>query len=293
MSRIEKALEKAAQLRKEGPAETRKEQATAPVWKEQLSAEQVSKYKPAEVVNIKPNNLYLTTLNDPDSLATEEYRKLKSILVKMTKGEKFNNVLMVTSAIAAEGKSITALNLAISLAREFDHTVLLIDADLRRPSIHKYLGIESGYGLGDCLANGIDIGKAIINTGIGKLSVITAGKVMQNPLEFFTSQKMQKMIAEIKHRYPDRYIIIDTPPFLPFAETRSLSNIVDGVVFVIKEGLASQENIKETLESLKDCNLLGVVFNDASISRQDGRYKDYNYSGTTYELPLASDGGKK
>jgi protein-tyrosine kinase len=186
MSRIEKALEKAAQLRKSGSAEPRTEQPKTPLWKEQPSVQEAVSYRPAEVVNINPNNLYLTTLNDPDSLASEEYRKLKSILVKMTKGEKFNNVLMVTSSVAAEGKSITSLNLAISLAREFDHTVLLIDADLRRPSIHKYLDIEPGYGLADCLADGVDIGKTIINTGIGKLSVIPAGKVLQNPLEFFT-----------------------------------------------------------------------------------------------------------
>ncbi len=293
MSRIEKALEKAAQLRNAGTAEDRKEQITASLRKVQPTAEQASSYQPAEVVNINPNNLYLTTLNDPDSLASEEYRKLKSILVKMTKGEKFNNVLMVTSAIAAEGKSITSLNLAISLAREFDHTVLLIDADLRRPSIHKYLDVDPGFGLADFLADGVDIGKTIINTGIGKLSVIPAGKVLQNPLEFFTSQKMQDMISEIKYRYPDRYIIIDTPPLLPFAETRSLSHLVDGVLFVIKEGLASQDSIKEALEALKDCNLLGVVFNDASISSHDGRYKDYNYSRTAYEVPLSKSGSSQ
>jgi protein-tyrosine kinase len=293
MSRIEKALEKAAQLRNSAVVETRKEQPAEPVRMEQPQSEQISSYRPADVVNINPKNLYLTTLNDPDSLASEEYRKLKSILVKMTKGDKFNNVLMVTSSIAAEGKSITSLNLAISLAREFDHTVLLIDADLRRPSIHKYLDIEPGYGLADCLADGVDIGKTIINTGIGKLSVIPAGKVLQNPLEFFTSQKMQDMITEIKHRYPDRYIIIDTPPFLPFAETRSLSHMVDGIIFVIKEGLASQESIKEALEALKDCNLLGVVFNDASICSQDGRYKDYNYSRSSYEAPLSKSGSSR
>jgi protein-tyrosine kinase len=293
MSRIEKALEKAAQLRKTGSVEPKNDKPAIPLCKEQTIAEQPMSYRPAESININPNNLYLTTLNDPDSLASEEYRKLKSILVKMTKGEKFNNVLMVTSSVAAEGKSITSLNLAISLAREFDHTVLLIDADLRRPSIHKYLDVEPGFGLADFLADGVDIGKTIINTGIGKLSVIPAGKVLQNPLEFFTSQKMQGMIAEIKNRYPDRYIIIDTPPFLPFAETRSLSHMVDGVIFVIKEGLASQESIKEALESLKDCNLLGVVFNAATISSQDGRYKDYNYSRTSYEVPLPKSGSNQ
>ncbi len=292
MSRIEKALEKAAQLRNTGTSAVIKERPVLPQPRGQFAEKQLSSYRPIETVDIRPNNLFLTTLNDPDSVASEEYRKLKSILVKLTKGEKFNNVLMVTSSIAAEGKSITSLNLAISLAREFDHTVLLIDADLRRPAIHKYLGVEPGLGLADCLMDGIDLGKTIINTGIGKLSVIPAGKIVQNPLEFFTSQKMQGLIEEIKHRYPDRYVIIDTPPYLPFAETRALSHMVDGIIFVIKEGLASQDSIKEALEALKGCNLLGVVFNDATISSQDGRYKDYNYSRTSYELPLAKDGGR-
>jgi len=108
MSRIEKALEKAAQLRKSGSSDVRDEQPSSQQWREQ-PAQQPSPYSRSEVANINPNNIYLTTLNSPDSLASEEYRKLKSILVKMTKGQKFNNVLMVTSAIAAEGKSITSL----------------------------------------------------------------------------------------------------------------------------------------------------------------------------------------
>lgn len=287
MSRIEKALEKAAQLRKSGTeAASPLQPARRPVVEQ--AAEVRTSYNPSSVTAINPNNLFLSALNDPDSISSEEYRKLKSVLVKLTKGDVFNNVLMVTSALAAEGKSITSLNLAISLAREFDHTVLLIDADLRKPSVHKYLDFQPEFGLADCLADGVDLSRTIVNTGIGKLSVIPAGKVLSNPLEFFTSQKMQSLISEIKHRYPDRYIIIDTPPLLPFAETRSLSHMVDGVIFVIKEGLASKDNIKEALETLKDTNLLGVILNDATITSKDGRYKDY-----AYYRPTNSDGGKK
>src|SRR6185369_15144622 len=143
------------------------------------------------------------------------------------------------------GKSLTAANLAISMAQEYDLTVLLIDADLRRPSIHTYLGFEQSIGLSDCLQDGIDIGEAIIKTDISKLSVISAGREVAKPLELFASKKMQELMAEIKHRYNDRYVIIDTPPLLPFAETRSLAQIVDGIVFVIHEAVTPQESVLE------------------------------------------------
>ena len=267
MSRIEKALEKAAQIRNDTTAAT--EQLT---MNSAYSSQAVSR-----VLDIKPGNSLLTTISEPHSPVSEQYRKLKTNLVKQTKKDEFHNILMVTSTLPREGKSLTALNLAISLAQDFDHTVLLIDADLRSPSIHRYLEFEPTIGLSDCLKNGTDIGEAIIRTGIGKLSVIPAGKAMPNPLELISSRKMQDLIREMKHRYRDRYVIFDTPPLLPFAESRSLGHMMDGIVFVIKEGEASQENIREALDSVKGCRILGVVFNESSVCAEDNIYGDYSY----------------
>jgi protein-tyrosine kinase len=214
-------------------------------------------------------------LNDPASPIAEEYRKMKSILVKMTGGEDFKNALMVTSSIPGEGKSMTALNLAISMAQEFDHTVLLIDADLRRPALHTYLNIQNNKGLADCLAGETDLSEVIIATGIGKLSIVTAGREVSNPAELFSSNRMKDLLEEIKHRYHDRYVIFDTPPVLPFAETLSLAHLVDGVVFVVKELLATQTNVKDALEALKGCKVLGIVYNDTSIAQNLERYYSY------------------
>ena len=270
MSRLENAMEKAAQLRQGTirPAPSAPLQAAARPVHIPPSAD-------AATVKITSASPFLVNLNDPYSPVGEEFRKLKSALVKLTTGETFLNTIMITSAVPNEGKSITSLNLAISLAQEFDHTVLLIDADLRRPSIHSYLEMDQNKGLADCLLGEADIGDVIIATGIGKLSVITAGREVSNPVELFTSQKMQALIAEVKHRYPDRYIILDTPPVLPFAETRTLSHLVDGVLFVVKERLASQENIKEALDALKGCRMLGMVYNDTTEGLQDERYSSY------------------
>lgn len=285
MSRIEKALEKAAQLRNVTTTVTglgAEAGAKAQAQYSDYSSKVVSKE-----LNITPVNRLLTTITDPHSPVSEQYRKLKTHLVKLTQKDEFHNILMVTSTVSREGKSITALNLAISLAQELDHTVLLVDADLRRPSVHQYLEFEPTIGLSDCLMDGIDIGEAIVRTGIGKLSVIPAGKEVPNPLELFSSKKMQDLVKEMKHRYHDRYVIFDTPPLLPFAETRSLGHLVDGIVFVVKEGEASQENIREAIDSVKGCRILGVVFNESTVSPDDDRYGDYSYY-TSYSRDKAA-----
>jgi receptor protein-tyrosine kinase/non-specific protein-tyrosine kinase len=270
MSRIEKAMEQAAQLRKGTVAPTASKI-------QQPERRPVHTPPPVAAVTDKfvPSSPFLVDMNDPYSPIVEEFRKLKSALVKLTTGDVFKNTVLVTSSVPNEGKSITALNLAISLAQEYDHTVLLIDTDFRRPSIHRYLGIEPRKGFSDCLLGEAQIGEVIFPTGIGRLSVITAGREVPNPVELFASQKTEALIAEMKNRYQDRFIIFDSPPVLPFAEARTLAHLVDGVLFVVKEQLASQKNVKESIEALKGCGLLGMIYNDALIDRHDEKYSSY------------------
>lgn len=272
MSRIEMAMEKAARLRQgeNAPASEPSQQAADP----QPVPPPVAAVSP-QYGKLTPTNPFLVNLLDPHSSTAEEYRKLKSVLVKMTTGDVFRNCLMVTSSVPCEGKSLTALNLALSLAQELDHTVLLVDADLRRPSVHRYLDVEQGVGLSELLKGEAEIGETIVPTGIGKLSIIRAGRSIDNPAELFTSQRSKAILTELKSRYPDRYIILDTPPVLPFAESRSLAHLVDGVLFVVMERLASQANVREALESLKACPILGLVYNAATVDSNDGRYSYY------------------
>lgn len=273
MSRIEEALEKAARIRdgRKGDTVTGKETVMSP-----LSASTNTWYQVPETT-ITVDSPMLVTATDPHSPTAEEYRKLKSVLVSLTKQDAFRNTLLVTSSVSGEGKSVTAVNLAISLAQEFDHTVLLVDADLRKPSLHGYFGLEPKAGLSDCLQHGIDLGEVLIRTGIGKLTLLPSGKPVRNPAELFSSQRMTDLIREMKNRYPDRYIIIDTPPVLLFAETLSLSYLVDGVVFLVREGRVSVENITEALTALKSTPVLGMVYNDVSQESVDSRYRYYYY----------------
>ena len=268
-------MERAAQLRQSSsvPMDTQREQKPLP------DPEIRPFHTPPPVVSAPtisvPDSPFLINQNDPYSPISEELRKLKTVLLKLTAGDAFLNTMLITSAVQHEGKSLTALNLAISLAQEYDHTVLLIDADFRRPTIHRYLGIELKQGFADCLLDEAEIGDVIIPTGIGRLSVITAGCEVSNPVELFASQKTATLIAEMKNRYHDRYIIFDTPPVLPFAEARTLAHMVEGVLFVVKEQLASQTNIKEAIDALKGCRMLGMVYNDAVINRHDEQYSKY------------------
>jgi receptor protein-tyrosine kinase/non-specific protein-tyrosine kinase len=275
MSRIEKAMELAAQLRQGATAPIESQRVHNPLPDLEPGPVHIRPPAITDSAIMVPENPFLINLNDPYSPIGEELRKLKAALVNLTTGDTFLNSMLVTSSVQNEGKSLTALNLAISLAQEYDHTVLLIDADFRRPTIHRHLGIELKQGFADCLLDEAEIGNVIIPTGIGRLSVITAGREVPNPVELFASQRTEKLIAEMKSRYHDRYIIFDTPPVLPFAEARTLSHLVDGVLFVVKEQLASQTNIKEAIDVLKGCHMLGMVYNDAVINRHDVQYSNY------------------
>jgi exopolysaccharide/PEP-CTERM locus tyrosine autokinase len=277
MSRIEQALEKAARLRSTHVA-------NAPIKDvENKTAGQVAPHYqfppvvPAGDLMTQIENPFVATLKDPHSPVSEEYRKLKSVVSAYAHRDGFNNVIMVTSSVSSEGKSLTSLNLAITLAQEFDHTVLLIDADLRKPSLDGYLGIKRAKGLSEYLAGGVELGELLVKTGIGRLTLLPAGTPVKNPVEFFSSQMMKEFIREIKTRYPDRFIIIDTPPVLPFAETRSLAAIADGVVFVVREGQATPESIAEGIKSFDSKKFIGVVYNDATVANLNGHYHYYYY----------------
>jgi protein-tyrosine kinase len=229
----------------------------------------------AEGITMRPNNSRIITYQNPDTPIAEEYRKLKTVLLRMTR-EEFRNVVMVTSSVSGEGKSVTSANLAVMLAREYGQTVLLIDCDLRRPSLHEYLGMTSRFGLADCLEDRIDPGRAIVKTGIQKLSFMSAGKKVENPGELLSSHRMKEFLLEIKHRYQDRYIILDTAPILLFAETQAISVLVDGVLVVVKEGGATLKAVNQMFEVLKGSTVLGIIYNDASATSLGGRYH-YHY----------------
>lgn len=277
MSKIEEALKKVASQR--ASSSTKKEVRESSVPDDQFvkkTTQNGKKEKFSQLMDVPPieiDNLMISTAKDEKSEIVEEYNKLRSTVIALTKGEAFSNTLMITSTVSEEGKSMMAINLAISLAKEHDHTVLLVDTDFRRPSVHKFLGIEPKVGLVHCLRDNLPIEKALIKTGIGKLVVLPAGEPVRDPVELLSSNRMKEVILELKQRYAERYVIFDTPPAMPFADAGVIAANTDATLYVVREGKAKRQDILSTLAELKAHNLLGVIFNDAhSFNKKENMY---------------------
>ena len=276
MSRIEEALKKVSNQRTkttENKSVSRKNTANGASVRPKTVKNLVGAL--LDVVPLKIDNLMLATAREEKTIVVEEFNKLRSTVIALTKGEQFLNTVMVTSTASEEGKSMTALNLAFSLAKEQDHTVLLVDTDLRRPSVHRYLDITPDVGLVNCLRDNLPIEKALIKTGVGKLVVLPAGEAVRDPLDMLASNRMKDIVCELKERYPERYVIFDTPPAHPFADAGVLASFLDATLFVVREGKANKEDVIKTLEEFKDHNLLGVVYNDAHVFLKNSN--DYYY----------------
>lgn len=280
MSRIEEALKKAVHHRdksRDPDSVTTEVPAVKPVAppsrveKRSGGAQALLSVDP-----LKPSNKLLVTTSMERVPAAEEFNKLRAAVVALTRGEPFLNTLLITSGVSEEGKSMTALNLAVSLAKEQDHTVLLVDTDLRRPALHKYLGISPEKGLTNCLRDNLPISEVLVKTGIGKLVFLPAGEALKDPLDLLSSQRMRDVVAELKKRYPERYVIFDSPPALPFADAGVLADMVDSTLIVVREGRAAKEDVRRLLESFKEHHLLGAIYNDThSFSKKQGYYYYY------------------
>ena len=262
MSRIDKAIELAA----------RKKQGVNP-FNENLEPERQtpSEHKIAsagydQLESVSIDNPLFAPLVDPSGFAAEQYKKLRSMIIRKTNRETFQNSLLVTSAVSGEGKSLTIMNLALSLARATDYSVVLVDTDLRNPQLHLMLGLDPEFGLVHYLRDGVPLEKIMHKVGLGNLSLIPAGERVSDPLELLTSKRMHELMKELKGRYHDRYVFLDTPPVLPFADPRVLGEMVDNVLFVCREGYSNRDQIEQGLEAISDLSLLGIVCNDMSLS---------------------------
>ncbi len=187
---------------------------------------------------------------------------------------------MVTSAVPGEGKSFVAANLAVSVARHVNWNVLLIDCDLRRPSIHKQFGFKNVSGLSDYLADGTALAPLLLKTGIENLTILPAGKPTDNPSELLSSERMAALLEEVAARYQDRLIILDSPPPKLTAESGALARYVDGILVVVKYGSTPKDSVTELIGKLGKDKILGAVVNNFDAGA--GRYQKKYYGGSYY-----------
>jgi len=215
----------------------------------------------------------LVSLFNPQSFEAEQFKILRSNLLYPVTGNPPRSV-MITSPMPGEGKSFVAANLAISVALNINRHVLLMDCDLRRPSVHSRFGFEDVPGLSDYLSNGVPLSDLLIRTSVDKLTILPAGQPPDNPSELLSSERMSELLAEATERYPNRLIILDSPPPALTAETSVLSRWVDGVIIVIKYGKTPRDGVSGVIDNLGKEKIIGAVMNNFEVysSQYYGKY---------------------
>ncbi|MEW7990579.1 MAG: XrtA-associated tyrosine autokinase [Candidatus Thiodiazotropha sp.] len=213
---------------------------------------------------------------------SEEYRIIKRPLIMNALGKgaapiEHGNLISVSSSLPSEGKTFTALNLALSISTELDSTVLLIDGDVLRYSLSKLIGIENEMGLIDLLEDkSCTVGDVILETQIPRLKIIAAGKRSEKSTELLASKEMEELLDELAVRYQDRIIIFDSPPVLSTSESIVLNQHMGQILVVVEAGKTPVEAIKDTLSRLDQEKAIGLVLNKSREARGD------NYYGTYY-----------
>ena len=208
----------------------------------------------------------------PDAAELDSYKVLRTKIQQLTKAYGWNTV-MITSPRAGEGKTLTAVNLALTFSKAYNQTVLLVDCDLRRQSIHKTLGFKSEAGLIDYLVDDRPLSEIMIWPGVDKLTLISGGRTIQESTELLGSPRMEALVHEIKSRYDDRYVLFDVPPVLGSADTLALAPFIDSIVMVVEEGTTSTRDVQKAVEMLPSDKFLGFVINkQKSAQTADGAY---------------------
>lgn len=213
----------------------------------------------------------LASFLEPGSLAVESFKMLRAKILTRN-SESRPRTLMVTSPQPMDGKTMVATNLAISIAQGVNEYVLLVDCDLRRPSLDRILGLNVHVGLGEYLEKGTSVGPYLLKTPLDKLTLLPAGKPSPMPFELLSSEKARRLVEELRGRYEDRYIIFDATPAQFAAETTFLASIVDGILLVVRSGKTSRNSVLEAIENLDRNKIVGVVFNASTKSAKDYRY---------------------
>lgn len=211
----------------------------------------------------------IVTPENPRSLIAEEFRVIKRPLLANAAGAsaapiRNANLLMVTSSLPGEGKSFSAINLAMSIAMEVDKSVLLVDGDVARPSIPRVLGIPEHRGLLDVLRDpSLTVGDVVLKTNVERLSYLSAGTASANATELLASEAMGRLLDDLSRRSSDRIIIFDAPPLLVTTEARALATRMGQIVFVVRAEETPQAAIKEALSTIETCPVKLLILNQA------------------------------
>jgi len=277
MSKIYKALEKAEKEREE---ELKRKFPFISEFEEEKESESREVTPVLSDARGMLSDKRLVSLFNPGSLAAEQFRKLRTHLLRLEISE-LPKTIMVTSATDSEGKTFIAANLAIGIAQYFHVHALLVECDLRNPQLAKWFELRNGNGLSDYLVGDGNISDFLMKTEVEKLSILPGGSIQDNPTELIGSKKMEALVHELKSRYKDRYIILDTTPLLATTEPEVLAKLVDGIIIVVMAGVTPRETVKQAIAYLEKEKILGFVLNHVQF-KSSGLSSRYFGSGGYY-----------
>jgi protein-tyrosine kinase len=226
----------------------------------------------------------VVTPDQERSAIADQYRVIKRPLLRNAQalraaGNAHGNLIMVTSAMPGEGKTFTAVNLAMSMAAEIDHTVMLVDADVARPSVPRMLGFDPDRGLLDVLEGEAELPDVLLRTSVDKLVVLPSGRPRARANELLASESMRNLVDQMARRYPDRVIVFDSPPLLLTTESRVLATHMGQIVVVVQAERTTQAAVQRALATIESHPLRTLVLNQSrgESERSTGYSYDYRY----------------
>ncbi|MEE1133040.1 MAG: CpsD/CapB family tyrosine-protein kinase [Caryophanon sp.] len=215
----------------------------------------------------------LITVENPKAIVSEQFRTLRTN-INFSNPDKVLKTILVTSSSPGEGKSTTSANVASVYAQE-GKRVLLVDGDMRKPTVHHTFGLKNTKGLSNVLTRQVSIEEAVQPSTLDNLSIMTSGPIPPNPAELLASKSMEQLIGELTAQYD--FVIFDAPPILSVTDSQILSNRCDGTVLVVKAGEAEKAMVQKAKESLvaSQANILGVVLNNFVLAKDNYYYYQY------------------
>jgi len=274
MERIKQAMERARQEREAsigaGPGDT--VVAHADVFSPRGAPTQIH-YTQTRIIRVDPEVLRRNRVitGTSDAGVVDAYRMLRTRVLQQLNADGWKS-LAITSPGPSEGKTLTAVNLALSLAMEVNHTVLLVDLDLRRPTVHRLFGYEPESGVADYLFSDMPLSNVLFTPSVERLVVLPGNTRWDNSSEMLSMPRTREMVEEITKRYPERIVLFDLPPVLMVDDALAFAPFVDAFLLIVEEGETAKPALTQARELLKNANVIGSVLNKGE---ERGKYYDY------------------
>lgn len=261
MERLKKAFERARQEAEASQPKSigRKIQSHVPDTGAQFNYTQIPVFQP-DAKTLAKNRVIADTADAANEAAVTAYNILRTQVLQRMRPNNWKTVA-ITSPAPGEGKTLTAINLAISLARPATHTVVLIDLDLRRPRVHQYFDYSPEHGIADHLLRDVLMPDVLFNPQVDNLVVLPGRESVSNSSELLSSPKMTRLVEELKSRYPTCILLFDLPPLLAADDVLAFAPNADAVLIVIEDGKRPREELNRCVELLGSTRVLGTVLN--------------------------------